>query len=96
MSVLSITTFRLAQGVADDAFLASDATCQSDFAYQQAGLLRRTTARTDLDWLVLEQWASLADAELADEAALHHAAALACAALVDPASVQRRRFTTLD
>jgi hypothetical protein len=96
VSVVSITIFQLASGVDPAVFVAADATCQSEFAYQQPGLLRRTTARADDDWLVLELWASIADAELADQAALGDSAAQACAALVDPSSVRCSRFSTLD
>lgn len=44
MAILEITTFRLLHGVATEAFSGVDAMVQTDFAYQQPGLVRRTTA----------------------------------------------------
>ncbi|MEY4633452.1 MAG: hypothetical protein RLZ18_824 [Actinomycetota bacterium] len=60
------TTFRLVDGVSDDEFKQVDARFQEDFAYQQKGMLRRTTARSDDGtWLVMTLWdsAESADAE---------------------------------
>jgi len=57
-------TFRLGAGVDEAAFLAVDKRLQTDFAYQQPGLLRRTTARSaDGQWIVIDLWASPADAD---------------------------------
>lgn len=57
-------TFRLRPGSDEAAFLAVDKRLQTDFAYQQPGLLRRTTAySSDGQWLVIDLWASAADAD---------------------------------
>jgi len=49
--------FRLTPGVEESEFLLADRAVQEDFAYQQPGLLRRTTARADDDsWLVIDLW----------------------------------------
>jgi len=62
--VLETMTFRLAAGADEEAFLAVDKRLQTDFAYQQPGLLRRTTAHSvDGQWIVLDLWASAADAD---------------------------------
>lgn len=57
-------TFRLVDGISDTEFLAIDARFQEDFAYQQKGFLRRTTARSDDGtWLVMNLWDSRESAD---------------------------------
>lgn len=59
-------TFRLADGVHDGAFAELDARVQQEIAYRQAGLVRRTTARSaDGEWLVATIWQSAAHADAA-------------------------------
>ncbi len=92
-----MTRFRLAAGVADAEALAADRRVQTDFAYRQPGLVRRTTARgDDGTWLVIEQWRAAGDA---DQAARHRTGDVAVSelvALVDPSSIRVERYTTLD
>jgi heme-degrading monooxygenase HmoA len=65
--LIEIETFRLAEGADDAAFREANARAQTDVAYQQPGMLRRTVARSvDGEWLVYTLWGS---AELADAAA---------------------------
>ena len=47
MALIEIMTFRLQPDIDDDDFFAADAVVQADFAYQQAGIVRRTIARAD-------------------------------------------------
>jgi hypothetical protein len=97
--LIETATFRPVEGTDDDALLAADYRCQTEFANVQPGLVRRTTARSEDEpggWLVLTFWRSAADADAADAAASNDPAASAFAALVDPASLTRRRYTTLD
>jgi hypothetical protein len=62
--VIEIMRFRLAPGCDEAEFIAADSRLQQDFAYQQPGLLRRTTPRgADGDWLVIELWHAAADAD---------------------------------
>ncbi len=80
------------------AFRAADERMQTDFAYQQPGLLRRTTGRRSGgdEWIVIELWGSTDEAE---DAAGRRDADPAVAAffdLVDAASIDRRRYVTLD
>jgi hypothetical protein len=57
-------TFRLINGVSEDEFKSVDTQFQEDFAYQQKGMLRRTTAKSDDDtWLVITFWDSVQSAE---------------------------------
>ena len=47
MSIVEIATFTLAEGVADDAFLALDRRVQTELVPNQPGFMRRTTAPGD-------------------------------------------------
>ncbi|HXQ74976.1 MAG TPA: hypothetical protein VN791_00670 [Acidimicrobiales bacterium] len=66
--MIEIMTFRLSPGADEEAFRAADGEVQSDFAYQQPGLLRRTTARgADGGWIVIDLWRSDAAATVRTE-----------------------------
>ena len=95
MAVIEICTFT---PVTDTATMrAADARMQTDFAYQQPGLARRTTARDDSGrWCVVTLWASADDAKTADTAARTDDVAQAFWAMIDPESVSVQRFTLLD
>jgi hypothetical protein len=97
MAVIETMTFRLVEGTERHAFLAVDKRLQSDFAYQQPGLVRRTTARGrgdhDGEWLVIDLWRSPADADAAAAAWDDDPTAQAFMALVDRATVDIRRYT---
>jgi hypothetical protein len=70
---------------------------QAEFAYQQPGLLRRTTARGhDGDWIVIDVWRSGTDADACDERWGRDPVAAAFMALVDESSVRTERYATLD
>jgi heme-degrading monooxygenase HmoA len=58
VSIVEITTFRLAEGVTEESFLALDRRVQTELVPNQPGFLRRTTARRGGDWLVVSLWAS--------------------------------------
>jgi heme-degrading monooxygenase HmoA len=62
MSVVEVTTFRLADGVSDESFLSLDRRVQTELVPNRAGFLRRTTARHGDDWVVVTLWASDDDA----------------------------------
>jgi hypothetical protein len=97
MAVIETMTFRLVEGTDREAFLAVDKRLQSDFAYQQPGLVRRTTARgrgdQDGEWLVVDLWRSRADADAAAAAWDDDPTAQEFMALVDRDSVDIRRYT---
>jgi hypothetical protein len=89
MAVIDITTFRLADGVDEAAFLAVDERVRTGDLYHRPEFARATTARgEDGDWAVIVLWGGgeqvvdLMTTELAS--------------VVDPASVHRQRYTTLD
>lgn len=95
--VIDLLTFRLADGVDDGTFRRADRDVQQRFGPRHPGFVRRTTARgADGGWLVVTLWSSDAEADANLAAAGDHPAAVAFDALLDPSSVQRRRYTTLD
>ena len=94
MALLEICTFTLTAD--EDAMRAADERMQTDFAYQQPGLRRRTTARDDDGrWCVASLWTSREAALAAEEAAKTHRVAQDFWSLVDPGSVSVQRFTLL-
>ena len=99
MAVIETMTFRLKDDVDEAAFLAVDKRLQSDFAYQQPGLVRRTIARghgdREREWLVLDVWWS---AEVADACAQRwedDPLAQEFMSFVDRSSVEVRRYEDL-
>ena len=58
MSIVEVTTFRLAEGVTDSSFLELDRRVQTELVPNQPGFMRRTTARHGDDWLVVTLWSS--------------------------------------
>lgn len=96
--MIEILTFALAAGPSDvDVFVAADARVQTEFAYRQPGLVRRTTARSDDGrWLVLTLWGSAEDADRAAAAAAADPAVAALESLVDQANKRTERFSALD
>ena len=97
MAVIELHTFRLADTRREAEFLDVDGRAQTEFAYQQAGIVRRTTARGgDGEWLTVTLWASEETADAAAAAAHRDPAAGAWLALIDASSAQLRRYRTLD
>lgn len=100
MAVIETMTFRLADSADVEAFLAADKRLQSDFAYQQQGLLRRTTARGAGDrsgeWIVVDLWASAEDADACAALWDDDPIAQAFMDFVDRGSVEVRRYRDLD
>jgi hypothetical protein len=89
MAVIDITTFRLAVGVDEDAFLAVDERVRTGDLYHRPEFARATTARADDGgWVVIVLWGAADDAIDLMTTEL--------ASVVDGASVERRRYTTLD
>jgi hypothetical protein len=70
---------------------------QTEFAYQQPGLFRRTVGRADGGrWCVVTLWGTIDDAERADAAARTDEVAVAFWAMTDPASVRVERYSLLE
>lgn len=100
MAVIETMTFRLRVGADEGAFLAADKALQSDFAYQQPGLVRRTTARGEGErageWVVIDLWARAEDADAAAAGWDGDPAAQAFMGFVDRGTVEVRRYRDLD
>ena len=96
MSIVEVTTFRLAEGVTDDAFLALDKRIQTELVPNQRGFLRRTTARHGEDWLVVTLWASDADAAAFQRAAEGQPLQAEFEHAVEAGTLHLTRYTTLD
>lgn len=95
MAVVEVTAFTLSGD--EQAFRAADARMQTDFAYQQPGLLRRTTARgDDGQWLVLTLWSDEASADACARNALDDPVARDFASYAAPNSTRTKRFTLLE
>lgn len=89
--------FRLRPGVDEGDFREADARLQTDFAYRQPGLLRRTTARAgDGEWLVIDLWRTAADADACAARWDDHPTVRAFMGFVDPASVTTARYLEMD
>ncbi|HET9732513.1 MAG TPA: hypothetical protein VFP54_07550 [Acidimicrobiales bacterium] len=97
MAVIEITRFRLAEGSTDEELLNAEAAAQARFYYRQPGLLRRTTARgAGRGWVDLVLWASADHAAAGERAAASSPLVAALTDLIDPGSLTRERFETVD
>jgi hypothetical protein len=94
--ILEILRFRLLAGASEQAFLEADRRAQAEFAYQQPGMLRRTTARGDDGWwVIVDIWRSAGDADRAAEERGPDRATETLMSFADPVSVTSERFETL-
>ena len=97
MAVIETMTFALRPDADEEAFLAADRRVQVEFAYQQPGLLRRTTARDRAGgWIVVDLWRSDDDADAMGERWDTAPAPAALMAFVATGTVQVHRYETLD
>jgi hypothetical protein len=96
VSVVEVTTFRLADGVSDESFLALDKRLQTELIPNRPGFLRRTTARHGEEWLVVTLWwnddAAAAFSRETEDDPLQAEFARA----VEAGSLHSTRFETLD
>ncbi len=89
--------FRLAPEADERDFLAADRHVQSDFAYQQPGLRRRTTARgADGAWIVIDLWRSDSDADAVRARWGQDPVTARFMSFVDADTVRTERYETLD
>jgi hypothetical protein len=88
--------FRLLADTRLDDFLAADHRLQTEFAYLQPGLLRRTTGSNESgDWVVVDLWRTAADADACADRWDHDPIAHAFMAFIDRRSVRVQRFSTV-
>jgi heme-degrading monooxygenase HmoA len=96
MSVVEITTFRLAEGVSDESFLALDKRLQTELVPNRSGFLRRTTARHGQEWLVVTLWWSDDDAAAFYRETEHDPLQVEFARCVEAGTLHSTRYETLD
>ena len=96
MSIVEITTFRLAEGVADESFLALDRRVQTELVPNRPGFLRRTTARHGEDWLVVTLWATEGDAAAFQRAVEGDPLQAQFEQAAEAGTLHLARYTTLD
>ncbi len=96
MSIVEITTFRLAEGVSDESFLALDRRIQTELVPNQPGFLRRTTARHGGEWLVVTLWASADDAAAYQKAVEGNPVQVEFEQATEAGTLHLARYTTLD
>ena len=97
MAVIETMTFRLRPGVDEAEFLGVDKRLQSEFAYQQPGLVRRTTARGDDGaWVVIDVWHTAGEADAMSARWDTNPLAAEFMAHLDANTVEVRRYATLD
>ena len=94
--VIEIRTFELREATSEQVFRRADERVQAEFYSQQAGFLRRTTARSKAnEWIDIVLWHTDNDADRAGEAAATSApVADFLATMAQPVVV--RRYETLD
>jgi heme-degrading monooxygenase HmoA len=96
MSIVEVTTFRLAEGVSDASFLALDKRIQTELVPNQPGFQRRTTARHGEDWLVVTLWASADAAAGFQRAVAGDPLQDELMRAVETGTLHLTRYTTLD
>jgi hypothetical protein len=95
-SVIEVTKFRLNDATNVEDFVVVNAKYQTDFAYQQMGLRRRTVAPgLDGEWLALSVWSSKSDVHRANEEAVHSKVAQEYEGCIDPSSKTVEYFKEL-
>jgi hypothetical protein len=94
-AVIEITRFRPRPGVKEADLQRADKSVQEDFAYQQPGLLRRTTAKSGQGWVVIALWRSHADADAASARWENDPVAQGFVELIERDSVRSERYDEL-
>ena len=96
MSVVEVTSFRLATGTDEPGFMAIDKRVQTELVPNQEGFLRRTTARRGGGWLVVTLWGSESAAAAFAERAAREPVWAEFTAALEPGSLTTSRYETLD
>ena len=93
VAIIETMTFRLRTDANTEQFVAADAAVQSEFSYQQRGIVRRTIARSDDDcWLILTIWDSLDAAAAAAQAFGGADMSIEFVAMIDESTVAIERY----
>ena len=93
--MIETTTFELFPDVDALGYQALDDRIQADFSYQQPGIVRRTLARSDTEWLVETWWESHDQAIVAAERFTDHPLFAAHTSMVDQQSIRVSHYETV-
>jgi hypothetical protein len=93
--IIELMAFSLKGGADEAAFIAADKRLQAEFAYQQPGMMRRTTARSDNNWIVLDLWDTEEHAEACSQKWDGDPIAAEFMSFVDGATVRSKRYEDL-
>lgn len=97
MAVIEIMRFRLLDEDDGQAFETADRRLQTEFAYRQPGMLRRTVGRSSGgEWIVVDLWQTGEDADRAGLAWEGDPVVAAFMTFVDGDTVSTARYDTLD
>jgi heme-degrading monooxygenase HmoA len=96
MSAVEVTTFRLAEGVSDESFVALDKRLQTELIPNRSGFQRRTTARHGQEWLVVTLWWSEDDAAAYYRETEGDPLQAEFARVVEAGTLHSTRYETLD
>jgi len=97
MSVVETLTFRLVPGADEEDFLAADRAVQTELILNQAGFIRRTTARSaDGEWAVVTLWGSPEQAEAYHQVTTTAPVAQRFRSFLDTGTLRFGRYLTLD
>jgi heme-degrading monooxygenase HmoA len=96
VSIVEVTTFRLAEGVTDASFQALDRRVQTELVPNQPGFMRRTTARHGDEWLVVTLWSTEEAAGAYERTAGGHPLQTAFVDAVEAGTFHLTRYVTLD
>lgn len=91
--MIEILAFNLVEGADEEEFVLADKRVQTEFAYQQPGLVRRTTARSpEGSWMVIDLWRSPEDADAADARWEDDPATQEFMSFVDRSTMRSKRY----
>jgi hypothetical protein len=97
MAMIETTSFRLVEGVTDDRFVEADARFETEFVYQQTGLIRRTITRDAESerWQSFVVWYDAVSADASRARELLEPVASEYRSLIVGDSIERHRFETV-
>ncbi|MGY9047431.1 hypothetical protein P775_02880 [Puniceibacterium antarcticum] len=94
---IEIVTFRLAEGVTEEAFIAETKTMEREFLGKLQGFIDRDTGKSaDGGWIVVLHWASAEDAQASMNKFVDAPGTKAFTACLDMSTFQMVRYTLED
>ncbi|EIE49281.1 hypothetical protein [Salipiger aestuarii] len=94
---IEIVTFRLADGVSDEAFIAETKTMERDFLGKLPGFIDRDTGKSaEGGWIVVLHWASAEDAQASMNKFVDAPGTKAFTACIDMSTFQMVRYRLED